>query len=63
MKHWLVSFATIQNNTVVEEAEIIIEAITIGVALQKAYKEIRNMVLDDYQFTIWNIGIIEDDIL
>ena len=63
MKHWLVSFATIQNNTVVEEAEIIVEAATIGVALNKAYKEIHDMVLDGYQFTIWNIGIIEDDIL
>ena len=63
MKHWKVDFSTIQHNAVVEESEIIVEAMTISGALGKAHKELNNMIVEGYDFVIWNIGIMEDDVL
>lgn len=63
MKHWKVSYA-IRNflNESIED-EIIIEAGSIGVALNKAYKKLNEIIdTEKFEYVIWDIGIIEDNV-
>ena len=66
MKHWKIDYA-VKNAAGQEEKSLLVEAVTIDDALSKAHKAVATKELQEGKpedmYVIWNVGIIEDDVL
>ena len=64
MKHWKVDYAVVENNKVIEEAFIVVEARNISSALNRGYKHLEEIIdTENYRYVVWDVGIMEEDIL
>jgi hypothetical protein len=66
MKHWKISYS-VKRMGEIKEKDLILEAANIDDALAKAHKAVATMELPNSKagdmFSIWDVGIMEDEVL